>query len=128
MSTITFPDQMHYLLIQSAEPPTAVRNLRVSSKTNTSITIQWEPPSITGRSDYYYNVEYSDPQNISIYEQHNQERISDTTTMYDVTGLEPITTYIIRISVHNEVSGNDGQNDDERRQQVSDTTLEGGKA
>jgi len=83
---------------------------------------------MTGRSYYYYNVEYSDPQNISIYEQHNQEMINDTTTMYIVTGLDPITTYIIRISVHNEVSGNDDQNDDERRRQVSDTTLEGGKA
>ena len=115
---------MHY---QSAEPPTAVRNLRVSNKTNTSITIQWDPPRITGRSDYYYNIEYNDPLNISIYKQHNQERISGTnTTMYSVTGLQPITPYIIRISVHNGVSGNDSQNDDERRQQVSDTTLEGG--
>ena len=72
-----------------SEPPTAVRNLKVDSKTNTSITIQWDPPSMTGRSDYYYNVEYSDPNNISKYIQHNQERVTET-TMYSVTGLQLI--------------------------------------
>jgi len=56
----TIVPQFNYMIpLHSAEPPTAVRNLRVNSKTNTSITIQWDPPSITGRSDYYYNVEYS---------------------------------------------------------------------
>jgi len=109
-----------------SEPPTAVRNLRVSSKTNTSITIQWDPPSTTGRSDYYYIVEYSDPNNMSKYVQHNQERVTET-TMYNVTGLQPVTTYIIRISVHNGVSGNDSQNDDDRRQLIIDTTLDGSK-
>jgi len=47
--------------------------------------------------------------------------------MYDVTGLQPVTTYTIRISVHNGVSGNDSQNDDDRRRFIIDTTLEGSK-
>jgi len=107
-------------------PPTAVRNLRVVYTTSTSINIEWDLPLITGRPDFFYNVEYSDPTDISMYIQHNLERITNTTT-YSVTGLQPVTIYIIRISVHNGVSENDGINDDERRRQVSNATLEGGK-
>jgi len=108
-------------------PPTAVRSLRVISKTNTSITIQWDTPSVTGRSDYYYNVEHNSPKDISKYEQHNRERITNT-NIYNVNKLEPDSEYIIRISVHNGVSANDSHNDDERRREISDNTLEGGKS
>jgi len=107
-----------------AGPPTAVRILRVISKTNTSITIQWDTPSVTGRSDYYYNVEHNSPNDISTYKRHNQERITNT-NIYNVNELQPNSEYIIRISVHNGVSANDSQNDRERRRQISDTTLEG---
>ena len=110
-----------------AEPPTAVRNLTVIDTTNTSITIEWEPPEEIGRDDCYYNVEHSDPNDISKYIQHEESINCSDTTMYDVTGLQPITTYIIRISVHNGVSGNDSQNDDRRRRQINGTTQEGSK-
>jgi len=114
-----------------AEPPTAVRNLRGISKTNTSITIQWNRPEEIGSLDYYYNVEHSNHDDISTYKRHNQKKIygaNINTTTYIVTGLQPITTYFIRVSVHNKVSGNDSQNDDRRIREVSDTTLEGGKS
>ena len=117
------------LPMPSAEPPTAVVNLRVNSArtSNTSIMVLWEPP--IGSSDYYYNVEYSDPDNVVTYRRHNQERITNTnagTQTYTLTRLQPNTTYTIRVSVHNKVSGNDSQNDDRRRQQVSENTEEGG--
>lgn len=109
-----------------AEPPTAVGNLTVVNRTNTSITIQWTTPTRIGRPDYYYNVEYSDPNDPSRYHQHNQRRITNTNT-YNVTGLRPNTTYVIRVSVHNGVSGNDSANDDDRREEVVTNTEEGGK-
>ena len=120
-------DHGNFSSISYSEPPAAVRNLRVNSKTNTSIIIQWDTPSVTGRSDYYYNVEHNSPNDISTYKRHNQERITNT-NIYNVNKLQPDSEYIIRISVHNGVSGNDSQNDRERRRQVSDTTLEGGKS
>jgi len=114
-------------VLNPAEPPSAVRNLTVIDATNTTIIIEWEPPEIIGRNDCYYNVEHSDPSDISKYIQHNQERINCSDTIYVVTGLQPVNTYIIRISVHNGVSGNDSQNDDRRRQLVNGTTQEGSK-
>jgi len=113
--------------LNPAEPPTAVRNLTVIDTTNTSITIEWEPPEETGRDhDCVYNVEHSDPDDISKYILHNRTNCSVTTNT-SVTGLRPVTTYIIRISVHNGVSGNDSQNEDRRRRQVNATTQEGSK-
>lgn len=113
--------------ILCAGPPTAVHNLRVVSTTTTSISIQWDLPLVTGRPDYFYNVEYSSPDDILQYIQHNQEKIT-TTRIYHVTGLQPFTTYVIRVSVHNGVSGNDSANDAARRIQISQTTLEGGQS
>ena len=98
----------------------------VVSRTNTSITIQWTTPTRTGRPDYYYNVEYSDPNDPSRYIQHNRRRITNANT-HRVTGLQPNTTYVIRVSVHNGVSGNDSANDDDRREEVVANTEEGGK-
>ena len=98
----------------------------VGGRTNTSITIQWTTPTITGRPDYYYNVEYIDPDDASRYIQHNQKGITNT-NMYRVTGLRPNTTYVIRVSVHNGVSGNDSANDGDRIEQVTANTEEGGK-
>ena len=109
-----------------AEPPTAVGNLTVVNRTNTSVTIQWITPTRIGRLDYYYNVEYSDPKGRSRYIQHNRRRITNTNT-YNVTGLQPNTTYVIRVSVHNGVSGNDSANDDDRKEEVVTNTEEGGK-
>ena len=100
------------------------------SRTNTSITIQWTTPTRIGRLDYYYNVEYSDPNDPSRYIQHNRKAITNTITnsnTYRVTGLRPNTTYVIRVSVHNGVSGNDSANDDDRREEVVANTEEGGK-
>lgn len=102
----------------------------VVSRTNTSITIQWTTPTRIGRPDYFYNVEYSDPNDPSRYIQHNRKAITNTNTnsnTYRVTGLRPNTTYVIRVSVHNGVSGNDSANDDDRREEVVANTEEGGK-
>ena len=62
--------------ILCAGPPTAVHNLRVIYATTTSISIQWDLPLVTGRPDYFYNVEYSSPNDILQYIQHNQEKIT----------------------------------------------------
>lgn len=131
-SNLTHPNQFSCFHLNSmktilcAGPPTAVRNLRVIDTTTTSFGIQWDVPLVTGRPDYFYNVEYSNPNNILQYIQHNQRKITNT-SIYPVTGLRPFTTYVIRVSVHNGVSGSDSANDAKRRLQISHTTMEGGQ-
>ena len=84
------------------EPPSAPHNLRLTEQA-TSIYVRWSSPTETGgRSDLYYQVEYSDPDApwtfIARYTR---------STSYTVTGLEPHTSYCIRVSAHNGVSDQD---------------------
>jgi len=51
------------------EPPTTVRNLAVTITASNSITIEWDPPLRTG-DGFYYVVEYSNPDDISMYNRH----------------------------------------------------------
>ena len=86
----------------TAEPPGAPRNLRLTVQA-TSIAVTWSPSTETdGRSDLYYQVEYSDPDVpgtfIARYTQY---------TSYTISNLEPHTSYCIRVSAHNGVSDQD---------------------
>jgi len=109
----------------SIEPPTAVRNLRVTDTTSNSITLQWDPPFRTGRQDYYYVVEYSDPDDIARYIRHNTNNL--TSTFYTLDHVRSVTTYLIRVSVHNSVSDQDAQNADRRVVEIYARTEEGRK-
>ena len=84
------------------EPPNSPHNLRLNEQ-STNIAVSWSPSTETGgRSDLYYQVEYSDPDApgtfIARYTQSNS---------YTITGLEPHTSYCIRVSAHNGVSDQD---------------------
>ena len=121
---------VHFLY---AGPPTTITNLIVTGTTSTTITVRWNRPAITGRSDYYYIVEYSDPDEVGEeYIQDNSRLVNGnvlvtyTVDGADSSGLQANTEYIIRVSVHNGVSDLDGENADDRRQQVQVTTPEGG--
>ena len=116
-----------------AGPPTTITNLIVTGTTSTTITVRWNRPTTPGRSDYYYVVEYTDPDEVgTVYIQDNSRLVNGNVQVtYTVdgaggSGLRANTEYIIRVSVHNGVSDLDGENADDRRQQVQGTTPEGG--
>ena len=78
-------------------------------------------------------MEYSDPDGVGEEYIQDNSRLVDgnvqvtyTVDGADGSGLRADTEYIIRVSVHNGVSDLDGENADDRRQQVQVTTPEGG--
>ena len=93
--------------------------------TSTSITIAWEDPEDVGRPDYYYVIEYSDPDDASIYHRHNENGIQGNN--YTLDNLRPYTIYIIRVTVHNGVSNQDPENANDRMVSVKGHTAEGRK-
>ena len=83
-------------------PPSAPNDLRFNEQT-TSITVSWSSPTETGgRSDLYYQVEYSNPDNPGTF----AARLTRS-TMYTITALKPGISYCIRVSAHNGVSDQD---------------------
>ena len=87
------------------EPPSALLDLRVTYITGTTITITWDRPTTTGRSDFFYRVFQSDPnQSGSFILSRNNLVDQGSTVSYQITGLVPFTPYILRVSVHNGVS------------------------
>ena len=109
------------------ESPTAVRNLAVTITASNSITIEWDPPLRTGEG-FYYVVEYSNPDDISMYNRHT-DNFTDPSNCncYTVDNLRSYSSYIIRVSVHNHVSDQDEENADQRVMEVSQRTKEGRK-
>ena len=73
---------------------------------STSIAVNWSSPTETGgRSDLYYQVEYSDPENLGGFT--GAVYLNELTTSHTFTALRPYTSYCIRVSVHNGVSDQD---------------------
>ena len=70
--------------------------------------MSWSRPSDEGdRSDLYYQVEHSDPDNFGSYTGTvylNRGSVSRTTTL---SGLRPYTQYCVRVIAHNGVSDQD---------------------
>ncbi len=75
----------------------------------TTITVRWERPEITGRDDFYYNIFYSEDNHT--FTQHNDSPYNkqDAVVDYSVSGLHPLTTYTVRVSPENRVSGQEGE-------------------
>ena len=91
--------------------------------TDTTITIEWEPP-LTGSPVFYYVVEHSDPDDIL----RNILRTKNlTANSYILDRMRAFTTYIIRVSVRNSVSDQDAQNAAQRIMEISNRTKEGRK-
>ena len=88
-------------------PPTVCKNIElVQQRTRgNSITVRWERPEITGRDDFYYNIFYSEDN--QTFTQHNRRPYvkQDALVDYSVSGLQPLTTYTIRVIPENGVSG-----------------------
>ena len=104
------------------EPPSAPRNLRLTEET-TSIAVRWSSSTETGgRSDLYYQVEYSDPDDPGTFIARYTRSTSNT-----ITGLEPHTSYCIRVSAHNGVSDQDPDRSLSRMVEECTRTDEGSK-
>ena len=83
-------------------------NLQQVSSTDSSLSISWDPPiSNGGRSDLYYQVHYSDPDNVGVMLEAECGAGCLTGTSCTISGLRPATTYVVRVSAHNGVSDQD---------------------
>ena len=105
------------------------RDLRVTEVTSTNVTVRWTRPEVTGRTDFYYILQYSDPDNIGEFLPAIPiERVSsELSVSHTVTGLRPYTTYTIRVTCHNGVSDQDTENVALRIVTIQVRTLGGGK-
>jgi hypothetical protein len=84
--------------------PTAVTNLAVPSKTDTTATLTWSAPSSNGGTAItQYWIEYSDDN----WASYTQE-LGNSTTGYTVTGLTPSTAYKFRVYSDNAVTTAEG--------------------
>ena len=92
-------------------PPSVCRNLDVVSTTDTTISISWTRPEIVGRSDLFYRVLHSDPDNIGQFiVVEDNLRDSNTRVNYIVSELRPFTSYQLKVTTHNGVSDQDPDN------------------
>ena len=106
-----------------AEPPSAPAGLTLTAQ-QTSITVVWSSPAVTGgRSDLYYQVEHSDPDNLGTY--ISTDYVSGGSTSHSFTGLRPGTQYCIRVIAHNGVSDQDPDGTHLRTVQQCNPTAEG---
>ena len=113
---------VHSLII---EPPSKPRDLHNISKTSTSLSVEWSTPAYLGeRDDLYYTVEYSDPRpdkvGVMIPMQCGEDCLTGTSCT--VTGLQPATTYVVRVTAHNGVSDQNAGGALARQQEITLTT------
>ncbi len=87
-------------------PPNNCTSLQVVARRTrgNTITVRWERPEITGRDNFYYNIFYSEDN--QTFTQHNSRPYvkQDALVDYSVSGLQPLTTYTIRVIPENRVS------------------------
>ena len=77
----------------NTEPPSAPNDVTLTAR-ETSITVEWSSPAVTGgRSDLYYQVEHSDPDNLGTYT--GNVYLSGGSTSHSFTGLRPGTQYCV---------------------------------
>ena len=93
------------------------------------MTVRWTRPEGIGRPDFFYTLNYSDPDNIGEFLPATPFKIvnSALSVSRTITGLQPYTTYTIRVTSHNGVSDQDTENAALRIVTIQVGTLEGGK-
>ena len=88
-------------------PSSDPRNLILTPSQN-SITVRWTRPADEGgRTDLYYQVEHSDPDNLGSYIGAVYLGRGSMTRTRTLTGLRPDTQYCVRVIAHNGVSDQD---------------------
>ena len=107
-------------------PPSVCRNLKINPERTraNSVRIEWERPLITGRDDFYYDIYHSDPEQLGNFILHNPNPLVRTSPLvgYTVSGLRPLTDYLVRVTVENGVSEQDTGGEQGRSCEVSVTT------
>ena len=91
-----------------------------------SIIVRWSPPAEDGgRTDLYYQLEHSDPDNLGSYT--DTVYVSGSTRSRTFSGLRPFTQYCVRVTAHNGVSDQDPDGTHLRRVEECTTTLASGE-
>ena len=112
-------------MISLSEPPSAPRSVSLTSQ-QTSITVRWSAPADRGgRSDLYYQIEISDPDNLGSYT--GTVYLSGSSTSRALSNLRPYTQYCVRVTSHNGVSDQDPDREHLRREEECTRTLEARK-
>ena len=108
-----------------SEPPSAPSGVLLST-TNTSITVRWlAPADLGGRTDLYYQVEISDPDNLGSY--IGAICVPGSKEIHVFLGLRPCTDYCVRVTAENGVSDQDPSSKDSRTETRCIKTKEGCK-
>ena len=109
------------------EPPSAPGGLTLSAQRSSIATVWSSPAQNGGRSDLYYQVEHSDPDNLGTYT--GTDYISGRSTRRKVfSGLRAFTQYCIRVIAHNGVSDQDPDGTHLRTVEECTRTPEGRKS
>ena len=107
------------------EPPSPPRSVSLTPQLS-SITVRWSAPSDNGgRTDLYYEVDISDPDNLGSY--NGTVYLSGRSTSRTISGLRPFTQYCVRVTAHNGVSDQDPNGQHLRREEQCSRTLIPGK-
>ena len=86
------------------------------------MTVRWSPPTDDGgRTDDYYYVEISDPDNLGSY--RDGQYFSGTSRSGSFSGLRRCTQYCVRVTAHNGVSDQDPDRFNTRTVEVCEETL-----
>ena len=94
------------LLVLIAEPPSDPEGLSVVAVSAREIMASWSPPAEdSGRTDLYYWVEHSDPDNLGSY--INGAFLCGECGNRTFSSLRPFTPYCVRVTAHNGVSDQD---------------------
>ena len=113
-----------FVLFSVAEPPSVPESVSLTPQ-QTSITVRWSPPTEDGgRTDDYYEVEHSDPDNLGSYT--GTVYLSGGFSSRILRGLRPFTQYCVRVTVHNGVSDQDPDGTHLRRVEECTRTLAAG--
>ena len=106
------------------EPPSPPRSVSLIPQPS-SITVRWSAPSDNGgRTDLYYEVDISDPDNLGSYT--GTVYLSGRSTSRTISGLRPFTQYCVRVTAHNGVSDQDPNGQLLRREEQCTRTLTAG--
>ena len=85
------------------------------------MTVSWSPPTDDGgRTDDYYYVEISDPDNLGSY--RDGQYLSGTSRSRSFSGLRRCTQYCVRVTAHNGVSDQDPDRVNTRTVEVCEET------
>ena len=87
--------------------------------------VTWNASDTGGRTDMYYIVEHSDPDNLGQF--MNPTCVQSSVSSHTFSSMRAGTQYCIQVCTHNGVSDQDSANDATRCKEACDTMDEAGK-